>query len=150
MHAYLPPQERRLCSKLARRGAAAVEFAVIAPLFFLLLAGIIEFGQAFKIEHSLSNASRRGARVAAMEAATTTQVEQKVKTHCSQILGVNGADVTVEIAVNDSSGASLGSAQAGDEISVTVSVPFSKAGIGFYANMFSNSVLSSTCTLERE
>lgn len=144
-----PPQKLRRCSKRARRGAAAVEFAIIAPLFFLLLAGIIEFGQAFRIEHALSNASRRGARAAVMETATSTQVEQKVKTHCSQTLGVNEANVNVEITVSGSSGA-LSSAQAGDEISVTVSVPYSKAGVGFFANRFSNSVLSATSTLEHE
>ena len=145
-----PPQTLRRCSKGARRGAAAVEFAVIAPLFFLLLSGIIEFGQAFRIEHALSNASRRGARAAAMEKATTTLVNQKVKTHCCQTLGVLEEDVKVVIAVNGISGAELSLAQAGAEIRVTVSVPYSKAGFGFFANTFANSTLSSTCTLERE
>ena len=144
------PTKLRRLPESARHGAAAVEFALIAPLFLLLLAGIIEFGQAFRIEHALSNASRRGARAAAMETATNTQVEQNVKTLCAQALGVNKADVTVVTAVNGSSGAALSSAQAGDEVSVTVSLPYSKAGVGFYANMFSNSVLSSTCTLEHE
>jgi Flp pilus assembly protein TadG len=133
-----------------RRAAAAVEFAIVAPLFFLLLAGILEFGQAFRIEHALSNASRRGARAAIVEDATTSQVGQKVKTHCAQTLGVSEADLTVEIAVNGNADAELSEAEVGDELSVTVSIPYSKAGVGFYASMFSNSVLSSTCMMERE
>ena len=133
-----------------RRGAAAVEFAFIAPLFFLLLAGIIEFGQAFRIEHMLSNATRRGVRSAIIEGATTSDVETTVKDQCVKTLGVLEADVTVAVAINESTGVDLDTAVEGDEISVTVSVPFSKAGAGFYANTFSNSVLSSTCTLEHE
>lgn len=136
--------------KRLRRGAAAVEFALVTPLFLLVLAGIMEFGQAFRIEHMLSNASRRGARAAVVDSATTTQVTQKVKTNCEQTLGVNQADVTAQIAVNGTVGADLSLAGEGDEITVTVSVPYSKVGIGFYANIFSNATLSSTCTLEHE
>ena len=145
-----PPSRRKFSAKRFRRGAAAVEFAVVAPLFFLLLAGSIEFGQAFRIEHSLSNATRRGARSAIVDGATTSQVQQKVKTHCVQTLGVNEADVTVGMTVNGSDATDVSQAEEGDEISVTVSIPFSKAGTGFYANTFANSTLSSTCTLEHE
>lgn len=141
---------RKPTTRRCRRGAAAVEFAVVAPLFLLLLGGIIEFGQVFRIEHVLSNASRRGARAGIVDGATSTQVVQNVKTQCSQTLGVNEADVTVVVTVNENSSADLSQAEEQDEISVTVSIPFSKAGAGFFANMFSNSVLSSTCTLEHE
>ena len=144
------PSTRKSSAKRVRRGAAAVEFAVIAPLFLLLLAGIIEFGQAFRIEHMLANATRRGARYAIVDGAANSQVLQQVKTHCVQTLGVHEADVTVQLAINGITGVDLGQAAEGDEISLTVRVPFSKAGAGFYANTFSNSILSSTCTLEHE
>jgi Flp pilus assembly protein TadG len=133
-----------------RRGAAVVEFAIVTPLFLLLLAGIIEFGQAFQIEHALSTASRRGARAAAMEAADNAPVEQMVRAHCAQTLGVNPNDVAVSIAVNGDAAGVLGNAESGDEICVTVSVPYSQVGSGFYVNRFFHSTLSSQCTLERE
>lgn len=147
-----PSQKRtpQRASKSRWRGAAAVEFAVVAPLFFLLLAGIIEFGQAFRIEHMLSSACRRGARAAVVEGATENQVQQKVKSQCAATLGVSEGDVTVEITVNGHANADLRQAMEGAEIGVTVSIPFNKAGVGFYAKMFSNSTLSSTCTFERE
>jgi Flp pilus assembly protein TadG len=116
----------------------------------LLLAGIMEFGQAFRIEHGLSNAARRGARSAIVDGTTSKQVLQKVKTHCAETLGVAEADVTVDVTINGVSGIELGQAEEGDEIRLTVSVPFSKAGAGFYANTFSSAVLSSACTLEHE
>ena len=50
------------------RGAAAVEFALIFPLLFLLVAGIIDFGRFFFSQIQLTNAAREGARAAIMMA----------------------------------------------------------------------------------
>ena len=133
-----------------RRGVAAVEFAVIAPLFLLLLGGIVEFGQAFRIQHMLSTAARRGARSSIVEGATNSQVQEKVIADCVRTLGVSDADVTVTSMINGSTDGDLSQAREGNEISITVNIPFSKAGVGFFAQMFSNSTLSSTCTLEHE
>jgi Flp pilus assembly protein TadG len=133
-----------------RRGVAAVEFAVIAPLFLLLLGGIIEFGQAFRIQHMLSTAARRGARASIVEGATNSQVREKVIADCVRTLGVSDADVTVTSMINGSSDGDLSQAREGTAISITVDIPFTKAGVGFFASMFSNSTLSSTCTLEHE
>jgi hypothetical protein len=46
------------------RGQTLVEFALIAPLFFLLLFSIIEFGRAVYYIQMLNNAAREGARYA--------------------------------------------------------------------------------------
>ncbi|MGE0761449.1 MAG: TadE/TadG family type IV pilus assembly protein, partial [Pirellulaceae bacterium] len=102
-----------------------MEFAIVAPLFFLLVAGIIEFGQAFRIQHMLSNACRRGCRAAVVENATSSQVQQKVKAHCTKTLNVREGDITVHVAVNGNPSADLSQAKNGAEISVTVSIPFS-------------------------
>jgi hypothetical protein len=122
----------------------------VAPLFLLLLAGIIEFGQAFRIEHALSNASRRGVRASIVDGATSIAIVQNVKAQCSQTLGVNEDDVTVVLAINGDPSAVLSQAEQHDEIGVTVSIPFSKAGAGFFAKTFSNTVLSATCIFEHE
>ena len=49
------------------RGAAAVEFALIAPILLLLLMGIAEFGRAYHIQTTLSGAAREGVRAMALE-----------------------------------------------------------------------------------
>ena len=46
----------------AERGAVAVEFAIILPVFLLLVFGIMDFGHAFYMKQTVSNASREGAR----------------------------------------------------------------------------------------
>jgi Flp pilus assembly protein TadG len=53
-----PRHERR------SRGQAMVEFALVAPIFFLLLFSIIEFGRAIYYVQMLNNAAREGARYA--------------------------------------------------------------------------------------
>jgi Flp pilus assembly protein TadG len=48
------------------RGAAAVEFALIAPLLFMLLFGIFEFGLVWSQKNVYVGAAREGARYAAV------------------------------------------------------------------------------------
>lgn len=45
-------------------GQALVEFALLAPILFLILFGIIQFGIAFKNSMALTDAVRTGARQA--------------------------------------------------------------------------------------
>jgi Flp pilus assembly protein TadG len=61
----------RLCGQIGRgaqdtTGAAAVEFALVLPIILLLLFGIIEFGRAWNVRQTLTDAAREGARLAAV------------------------------------------------------------------------------------
>ncbi|MGY3320126.1 TadE/TadG family type IV pilus assembly protein [Arthrobacter sp. TE12232] len=58
-------------SKAKERGAAAVEFALLAPVLIMLLLGIMEFGRAYNVQISLSSAAREGVRVMAIGNDTT-------------------------------------------------------------------------------
>lgn len=51
-------------STAPERGATVVEFAVVAPLLFLLLFGVIEIGRLIATYTSVSAAAREGARYA--------------------------------------------------------------------------------------
>ena len=137
-------------SRAPRQGAAAVEFALIAPLFLLLLGGIIEFGQAFRIQHSLSSAARRGARAAIIDGASSKDVIQAVKAHCEKAFGIKEGHVSVVVAVNDSSGGNLADASNNDEVRVTVTVPYSKAGVGFFGSLLPKTDITVTCIMEHE
>jgi Flp pilus assembly protein TadG len=46
------------------RGASAVEFALLAPILFMLVFGIIQLGMAYHRQQGLEAASREGARTA--------------------------------------------------------------------------------------
>ena len=62
-------------SRCARRGAAVLEMAVIAPVLFALIFGIIEFGRVLMVAQMATNGSREGARYAAQSGYTTAEVE---------------------------------------------------------------------------
>ena len=51
------------------RGASAVEFALVAPVFFLLIFGIVDFGLGIWTYNNLSQAVREGARYAIVRGA---------------------------------------------------------------------------------
>jgi Flp pilus assembly protein TadG len=56
------PTRRR--GRPASRAQALVEFALVAPIFFMILFSIIEFGRAVYYIQILNNAAREGARYA--------------------------------------------------------------------------------------
>jgi Flp pilus assembly protein TadG len=54
-------------STRSERGAALVEFAVVLPLFVVLVFGIMESGWLFAQQVELRNATREGARLAVVD-----------------------------------------------------------------------------------
>lgn len=56
--------QQRQTTARPRTGQALVEFALVAPIFFLLVFGIIEGGRFILYYETLSNATREGARYA--------------------------------------------------------------------------------------
>ncbi len=109
------PLKSRLIGR-ERRGASAVEFAIVAPLFFMLVFGCIEFGRALMVQQILTNASRVGARQAITLNANESEVISTATTYAAST-SVSGVSVVVS--------PSPAAASAGDMVSVTVSVPFS-------------------------
>ena len=53
-----------------QRGGTLLEFAVIAPFFFMMLVGIVAAGSLFFTHNAMVDATRRGARYASMTKAT--------------------------------------------------------------------------------
>lgn len=54
------------------RGAVAVEFALLAPVLIMLLLGIMEFGRAYNVQMSLTNAARESVRSMAISTSATS------------------------------------------------------------------------------
>lgn len=100
-----------------RRGAAAAEFAVVAPVFLTLTVGCIELGRAIVVQQLLTNASREGARIAGYD--TTTSASTVTAAVNNYLTNVNISGATTAI-----SPATPSSASDGQQISVTVSIPF--------------------------
>lgn len=101
-----------------RRATAAVEFAVVAPVFLLLVFGMIEYGRMVMVQQVITNASREGARAAVLDGATVASVTAAVNTYLSAG-SITGANVKP-------TPDPLSSAQYGDPVTVTVSIDFNQ------------------------
>ncbi len=99
-----------------RLGATITEFAIIAPIFFLFVLSSFEFGRAIMVQQILTNAAREGARQAIVENADSTDVVNSVTSYLSGTT-VPGVTVTVDPT-------SLQTVGFGDEVTVTVTVPY--------------------------
>ncbi len=128
-----------------RRGAATVEFALIAPVLFAVVLGMIEIGRGLMTVHLLTNAARAGCRTGVIEGKATSDINTAVTTILSA-QGISSEGVTVD--VNDNV-ADASTAQAGDEITVVVSIPVSKITWVPGGSYLSGS-LSGQYTLRRE
>jgi Flp pilus assembly protein TadG len=53
---------RNAASRDPRRGGAAVEFALVLPLFMALVMGALDYGYFFYVDQIVTNAAREGAR----------------------------------------------------------------------------------------
>ncbi|HEX4520549.1 MAG TPA: TadE family protein [Gaiellaceae bacterium] len=62
---------RALLPFLRERGQAVVEFALVLPVFMLLLIGMIDFGNAFSDHNDLSQLAAEAARFAAVNSCGT-------------------------------------------------------------------------------
>jgi Flp pilus assembly protein TadG len=99
------------------RGAAAVEFAIIFPLLFLVIAGLVDFGRFFFDQIQLTNAAREGARAAIVMASNNDVIARAA----AATGGV--PSVTVSVAASCTSGST-------SNASVVVQAPFNWLVLG--------------------
>ena len=119
-----PRVHDRASSLSPRRGATVVEMAVAAPIFFLVIFGLVEFSRMAMAQHALSNVAREGARRAALaRTSDAEEVKSWVRQQLVPVISAATEPETVEVTLAP---ASLQAIPSGTQISVSISVPFSK------------------------
>lgn len=91
----------RLPSSIGRtgqRGAAAVEFAIVALVFFTLLLGIMEFGRWLFVLNGANEATRLGARLAVVCSIEDADDLTGIRARMS---GMTGGSVAADLMVLD-------------------------------------------------
>jgi Flp pilus assembly protein TadG len=140
------------------RGQALVEFALVIPIFLLVLSGILDFGFLLYSRMTVINAAREGAHTAItlVGSTTTTTIPSVVKDRA--VAATNGSglalttsQVTVScVAIKTTPGPCTftynatrqpADVQSGDAVSVTVTYPYRS----FFPLLFGTTInLSST------
>jgi Flp pilus assembly protein TadG len=138
-----------------RSGAAAVEFAVIAPILFMIFLGMIEIGRAMMVAGAVANAARVGARAGTLVNGSYTGISTAV----SNCLSNNGLPTTpaLTVTINGVTVSDDTSYQAaavpGANVSVTVSIAYGSASWfpqGFTLFMRSNQPIAGSSTMAKE
>ncbi|HKX75315.1 MAG TPA: TadE/TadG family type IV pilus assembly protein [Acidimicrobiia bacterium] len=104
------------------RGATLIEFAILAPLLFLFLFGIIEFGWLFARNVNVSHGAREGARLAIVDFGNANAI---VAETCDRMtLATMGNPSAVDVTLGRADATGNGSANdVGDYAIVTVTAP---------------------------
>ncbi len=134
-----------LCRSCRRKrcGTAVVEFALVAPVFFLLVFGMIEFGRMVMVQQIITNASREGARIAVLDGTSAAEVNATVNNYL-QNARISGATIIIDPPEPNTAGY-------GTPVSVTVTVPFAQVSwlpAPFFIG--ANTNLSATTVMRRE
>ncbi len=120
------PGRTRVSGRGTRRGAAVVEFAVIAPFLVAVTMGMIEVTRAVQVKDILTDAARSGCRLAALPATSNSAVTANVNTILTAA-GISPSLATITIRVNGKV-ADVITATQGDQVSVQVAVPVDQVG----------------------
>jgi len=140
---------KRICGSFRkkRRGAAVVEFALVVPVFILLVFGMVEFGRAVMVQQVLVNASREGARQAVLDGSTVAEVESRIEGYLSAST-IDGALIEYEV-----NGVIVGNpsvAKFGDAVTVRISVPFDSVSWLPVPDYLGGTTLTASSIMRRE
>lgn len=128
------------------RGAALVEMAIVTPLLVLLLLGIIEFGWLFGQYNDVRHGTREGARFAAVNAGSTTEIRDAV---CAAMDGLSGGMTSITIVLNpDLNGG--GDVSVGEPASIAVTAGVASLSGAPLISGFLPSTLTSTVEFRLE
>jgi Flp pilus assembly protein TadG len=129
-------------SSRARAGTTAVEFAVVAPLLFAVVLGLVEFGRAIMVQQTLVSAARESCRVAVL-AGTTKQDVINRATSSLNAAGISNFTITMNPDPPSS-------ASEGTPVTITLQVSFNNVTwlpVPIYLN---GKNLTASCVMRRE
>jgi len=119
-----------------------VEFAIVAPIFFLLVFGMVEFGRMVMVQQILTNASREGARKAVIDGISDSDVQASVEEYLENA-SISGGTVTVTTTTPTPP-------DTAEARTVTVTIPFSQVSWLPSPMYLGGKTLSSATTMRRE
>lgn len=113
--AVQPTARTRRRPRRDQRGAAVLEFALVAPLFFLVIFGLVTFGMILAKKQSITNAAADGARAAVGQANPAAAAQARVQA----ALGAPGAYTATYVP---------GACSGGTGNCITVTITYDNAG----------------------
>jgi Flp pilus assembly protein TadG len=123
-------------------GQAVIELALTLPLLLVVVMGIFDFGLMFQRYEVVTNAAREGARVGVLPNYTTADAQARAHQYLtSGGLSASSATVTAVVAQSPTFGSP---AMSVNQVTVTVTYPYTYAFVGPMLNLFGGSLGSVT------
>ncbi len=129
--------KRNRGARKRRRGAELLEFALVLPIFLMLLLGMLEFATLFFVRHSMLHAAREAARSYSINEFNDIETQQLA----TDILAGINANFTVEVSPQ---------ASADVERWVEISIPIGEASLGDPLSVLGSQDLTVRVTMRRE
>jgi len=127
-----------------RRGSLTVEAALLLPLLFMLTFGLIEYGWMFLKQQQITNTARQCARLGAMVDGTNTAVTNQI-TSMMNSYGLGSSGYTTAI-----SPANVATAARGSQVSVTISVTYSRIDVTGFTLLPMPATISAKVSMQKE
>jgi Flp pilus assembly protein TadG len=147
-------------SRWGRPATSLVEFALVVPVFFLVIFGILEYARLLFAIQLVNNAAREGARYAVVN--TTTATTAEVQTYVDGFMANQGTklftgytatgSITVykaDPSTGQNLGASWQNASWGDAVGVTITGTYQPMLPGL-TQLASSMTLTGTCVMTTE
>jgi Flp pilus assembly protein TadG len=137
-----------------RRGIAAVEMALISPVLFMFVFGIIELSRLGMVTQALTNAARDGCRVAVLPNNATTDVQSRLNASLTAF-GVAPGTLSAVDTDPGTNGAWImpsnwATASGGTAVTLTVRLPFTQVSWLPSPFFLSTAVVTGSATLSSE
>jgi Flp pilus assembly protein TadG len=143
---------RTLVPERPRRGAAALEFSIVAPLLLLIFIGLMEFSRAMTVLGILANAARSGARAGAITPGTYSDVRTAAQAALTPA-GLAGA-ATIVVQVNSvtvtDDATFTAQVTAGSAVAVRVSVPYNNISWLPASRFLTGRTLAESAVMQKE
>ncbi len=106
-----------------------MEAALVLPVFFIAIIGIVEFGRGMMVSQVVTNTAREAARQAILDGSDNVTITKFAEDTLAGATGATASDVTVNIALFPRAGSaavgnSLATAEADDLVEIEVSIPY--------------------------
>jgi Flp pilus assembly protein TadG len=110
-----------------RRGVAAIEFAIVAPVFLTLTLGALEFGRMFYVRQCLEYATEQAARYYSLNpSAAASDVTTRLKSYL-----VSGISASVTVSYTDTTNCNSNAYVTCTTVTVKYPFSFAESYLGF-------------------
>ncbi|MCJ8521732.1 Flp pilus assembly protein TadG [Pseudorhizobium tarimense] len=128
--------------RVDREGASGIEFALVTPVFLLILMGVVDFGALFYAQNSAQNAARHVARQIAVNRLDIDSAEKAIEGDLAHWVAGDSA-----LAIKETNPGSPST----NEITVSITFPAAAGTLtGFFGSLLSDRHVTGFATMQQE